>query len=373
MKLTVLNKLSLLFGIILFISGCNSATEPGIAVTGQLENKGEGAVILNKYNVNGFEPVDTIFIGENNSFRFFVEVTEPEFFRLNFFGRQQVNFILDGSEDEVVINAHGTDANGTFDIIGSEQSNHLAQIDSLIKSQKQFVQDLNQKAIKARMDGNEETLKNVTDKYYESIATSQADLKNYFKNIAPSLAVFYGIGSLDPEQNFDFYNEIAIIYQDEVPNHPFTKDLVYQVATMRKLAIGQPAPEIALPSPDGDVLKLSSLKGNYVLVDFWAAWCRPCRAENPNVVRMYNEYSDKNFEILGVSLDRNRDAWLKAINDDGLKWKHVSDLKYFNSEAAADYKINAIPATYLIGPDGEIIAKNLRGPSLEAKLKEIFG
>ncbi|MEQ8240939.1 MAG: TlpA disulfide reductase family protein, partial [Cyclobacteriaceae bacterium] len=216
-------------------------------------------------------------------------------------------------------------------------------------------------------------LKNVTDEYYESVASSQTSLKNYFKDIAPSLAVFYGIGSLDPEQNFDFYSEIATIYQAEVPNHPFTKDLVYQVATMRKLAIGQEAPEIALPSPDGDLLKLSSLKGNYVLVDFWAAWCRPCRAENPNVVRMYNEYSDKNFEILGVSLDRNREAWLKAIDDDGLKWKHVSDLKYFNSEAAADYKINAIPATYLIGPDGKIIAKNLRGPSLEAKLKEIFG
>ncbi|MEQ9307022.1 MAG: TlpA disulfide reductase family protein, partial [Marinoscillum sp.] len=99
----------------------------------------------------------------------------------------------------------------------------------------------------------------------------------------------------------------------------------------------------------------------------------PCRAENPNVVRVYNQYGGEDFEILGVSLDRNRDAWVKAIEQDGLPWLHVSDLQYFNSEAATTYQISSIPATYLIGPDGKIIAKGLRGPSLEAKLKEIFG
>ncbi|MFT6867330.1 MAG: thiol-disulfide isomerase/thioredoxin [Cyclobacteriaceae bacterium] len=120
-------------------------------------------------------------------------------------------------------------------------------------------------------------------------------------------------------------------------------------------------------------MSLTSFRGKYVLIDFWAAWCRPCRQENPNVLRMYNLYKDQNFEILGVSLDRDRTAWLAAIKSDGISWQHVSDLKYFNSQAASDYKIGSIPATYLIGPDGKIIAKGLRGPSLEAKLKEIFG
>ena len=108
------------------------------------------------------------------------------------------------------------------------------------------------------------------------------------------------------------------------------------------------------------------------MIDFWAAWCKPCRAENPNVVRLYNQYKDKGFEVFGVSLDRTREDWLKAIEDDGLTWPQVSDLKYFNSAAAELYQIEAIPATYLLDPDGKIIAKDLRGPALEAKLAKLF-
>ncbi len=109
-----------------------------------------------------------------------------------------------------------------------------------------------------------------------------------------------------------------------------------------------------------------------VLIDFWAAWCRPCRQENPNVVRLYNKYRNENFEILGVSLDRTDRAWRKAIADDGLEWIHVSDLSYFNTKAAKDYQVSSIPQTFLIDPEGNIVAKGLRGPTLEAKLKELF-
>lgn len=140
-----------------------------------------------------------------------------------------------------------------------------------------------------------------------------------------------------------------------------------------KVGQGAPAPEISLNTPDGDVLKLSDLKGKYVLVDFWASWCKPCRRENPNVVRAYNKYKDKGFEILGVSLDRDRSRWLQAIQADGLTWKHVSDLKYFQCEAAVDYGVSAIPFTVLVDKEGKIIAQNLRGPSLERKLEELFG
>ena len=109
-----------------------------------------------------------------------------------------------------------------------------------------------------------------------------------------------------------------------------------------------------------------------MLIDFWAAWCKPCRQENPNVVRLYNQYNSKGFEVFGVSLDRSREDWVKAIADDRLTWTQVSDLQYFNSAAATLYQIQAIPATYLVDPDGKIIAKDLRGPSLEAKLAELF-
>jgi thiol-disulfide isomerase/thioredoxin len=138
------------------------------------------------------------------------------------------------------------------------------------------------------------------------------------------------------------------------------------------LNIGQVAPDIALPGPDGNIQTLSSLRGKYVLLDFWASWCGPCRFENPNVVLMYQQYKDKGFDILSVSLDRDQQAWIKAIETDGMEWHHNSDLKMWNSSVIPLYELNAIPMTFLLDKEGKIIGKNLRGPALAQKLASIF-
>ncbi|MCD8739857.1 AhpC/TSA family protein [Mucilaginibacter roseus] len=140
----------------------------------------------------------------------------------------------------------------------------------------------------------------------------------------------------------------------------------------KKTAVGATAPQFSQADKDGKQVSLASFKGKYVLVDFWASWCGPCRNENPNVVSAYNQYKDRSFTILGVSLDSNRDAWLKAIDDDKLAWTQVSDLKYWKNEVAELYGVRAIPQNFLIGPDGKIVAKNLTGDKLSAKLNEIY-
>ena len=141
---------------------------------------------------------------------------------------------------------------------------------------------------------------------------------------------------------------------------------------MEKVQVGSVAPDFTLPDVDGNPVSLSSYRGKYVLVDFWAAWCPDCRKENPNIVAAWEKYHGKNFDVLGVSLDRNRDQWLAAIEKDGLKWTQISDLKYWSSDAAVLYCIRWIPMSFLIDPEGKIVAIGLEGEELHKKLEELL-
>ena len=147
------------------------------------------------------------------------------------------------------------------------------------------------------------------------------------------------------------------------------------VAETKINAVGSMAADFTQADTSGVPVSLSSFRGKYVLLDFWASWCGPCRQENPNVVANYQKFSPKNFTVLGVSLDRpgQKDKWLQAIYKDNLTWTHVSDLQFWNNAVAQQYRVQGIPQNFLIGPDGKILAKNLRGPALEQKLCEVLG
>jgi len=182
------------------------------------------------------------------------------------------------------------------------------------------------------------------------------------------------------QQAPDVYLYFGKMLAKDMPESVFLAGLSGKLTQVEQMAAavaninpGGEAPEIDLKTPEGTQLKLSSLRGKYVLIDFWASWCGPCRKENPNVVRMYKQYHDKGFEILGVSLDNSKEKWMQAIQADGLTWKHVSDLAGWSSVAAKAYSVSSIPFTVLLDKNGKIIGKNLRGPALEEKLKEVLG
>lgn len=237
------------------------------------------------------------------------------------------------------------------------------------------VADIQNKYRAAMQKGSQEEADNAKIDYQALMDNNLVFTKNFVKQHSNSVvSAFITLNQLAPQIEANELDSIVSKFPPELDKSVFVVQLKQIIEKNKKTEVGALAPDFTLNTPDGKPFQLSSLKGKIVLVDFWAAWCAPCRQENPNVVKLYQQYHSKGFEILGVSLDKNKEDWVKAIKDDKLDWIHVSDLLYWESAAAQLYAVTKIPQSFLLDKEGKILAKDkeIRGEGLAKKLAELF-
>ena len=319
---------------------------------------------------------EQIVLEKDNTYKKKIRITQPGYYRLSFYGRQFVTFILNRSDLE--INVDGNDPAGFYEVKGSPDHDLIVKVQEVMNNVQSSPDMIKLEEEFALASSNQDVgrITELQSEYLKIVGKGHDIVAGMLKDQPASLAVINLLQQnnlLDRDKYLDLYISTSDKLKKEWPDYDVAKQFIEMVDKMKVTAIGQISPEIEMPNPEGQIIKLSSLRGKYVLVDFWAKWCGPCRKENPNVVRAYQKYKDKGFEVFGVSLDRNKEDWVQAINEDGLIWTQVSDLKYFDSKAAIDFNISAIPFSILLDPEGRIIAKNLRGGALDKKLEEVLG
>jgi peroxiredoxin len=367
MKLNNFFSLAIAAGLLASCQGNKTATNGNAyTIEGKLNNATPGQIYLFELGEQQFIARDTADISQDGTFSFQGAVKEPTLYRLGLDQQNGLMLVLDNKP--IKIEADASNLDGTAKIEGSEDSKLFQQLNKLVNESRQKEMALSEQFNRAMTEGKTEE----AEGYRQQYLGLQKEIKSFIAKHPQSIVSAFGTLSLvNPQLDFAFADSMLTLYTQHLPESKYTKTLSDRLSSMRTTAIGSVAPDFTLPTPEGGSMALSELRGKYVLIDFWASWCAPCRKENPNVVRMYNQYKDKGFEIFGVSLDQSRDKWLKAIADDKLTWPQVSDLKGWESSAAQLYQVDAIPQTILLDKEGKIIAKGLRGEELEAKIASL--
>ncbi len=352
-----------------------------IKLIGKVDSVQNKTIYFNQFKNNQLVHLDSVKLNKKGKFKFKLNITDPkEFYSLSFSPKNYALLILDSSNTDKKIVFHATSPNisKNYTIEGSLESKNIIDFTNLVNN---FQKQLD--SVKTLYKDSADRGEKAQNKLYESFIQQR---NNFIESHPKSLALLITTSYFNPKTELKWFKKIEKEISVSGANakyHDAIKGQIQQIEKAMKpqvqrptqdVNIGKTFTELNFPSPDGKIITMESLRGKYVLVDFWASWCRPCRNENPNVVRLYNKYKDAGFTVYSVSLDKNKDRWIKAIQQDNLSWpNHVSDLKGWRTEATKIYQFRGIPYTMLVDKEGKIIATKLRGKQLEDTLKSIFG
>lgn len=318
-------------------------------------------------------PIDTVEV-INEQFTVNLEKGEPQ--QLNMLKIEGVNSNLFFVNEEQSIKAElNKDSLRSSNITGGKHNELLMTYMDTLKANANIMNKMGLDMRQAMMDQDRETYMSLR-KEQEKVLEKNIDFRKKIAKSNPnSIVAALALSDLMSSKKLS-NNEIKSIYEsfsDVVKDHTLGKLLAENIAKMSKTDVGAKVEMFEAPTPDGDVLSLKDAMGELTLIDFWASWCKPCRIENPNVVSVYNDFKDKGFSIISISLDKKKSSWKKAIKDDNMDWYHISNLEYWNEPIAKEWGVRSIPATFLIDKNGVIVAKNLRGDALRNKVNEILG
>lgn len=362
-------------GIVVIFTACQKS-DSNAFISGEIKDGAGKTIYLDQLTSQAPVTVDSTVIAENGHFEFSKFKPTLNFYRLRIEPQNAAILVLDSSDKVQVL----ADAKNMADakISGSQETDAFNEFNAIGKKYKAKVDSLQQMFQTELMKNPNDSvkinqLKNEVDKIYQNVLEQWAgELAIKVKQHKDKFASIIALQMLDPQKYTDVYAELEKGLSAKYPTHPMVQMLHKIIARQSALSPGTPCPDIALQDPNGKEIRLSSFRGKVVLIDFWASWCKPCRAEMPKVVALYKKYKNKGFEILGISLDKEKEKWIEAIKQDGMTWPQVSDLKFWNSEVVGLFNVEAIPYTILVDKEGKILAKGLRGDELENKLKEVL-
>lgn len=387
------NLIFLLF-LVLFFPSCETSqpqNEPGyFALSGTLRQADNVDLYFQELTTNELIPVDVIQTDSSGVFFYKNHIEDAAFFLLRVDDTNYLTLLIEPGED---IRIYGDARNLLLDhrVKGSKGSELLSQLNKKLAENYHTVDSIVENMIEAHDGLVNVALRNQLETVYSQVFDDyQRFVKRFIsknpKSLASIIALYQHFGNqllLDEQEHFEYFESLSRSLSEAYPTNKHVMDLNRRVGRHQRdlarrnavggnLDKGSGAPEIILPDTSGTMSALSSLRGKYVLIDFWAAWCTPCREANPQLREIYEQYRDCGFEIYGISLDRTRDQWIQGIHEDDINWIQVSDLRFWNSPVVSLYNIQGIPHAVLVCPDGLIIQKNISLPELREFLSSRF-